>query len=219
MRKLIKALAALSLLMALQIPAHAGQWTKDNLTALFTEVLPNAPLQFHNLAEMPTSSDQAEQRKQAILADQFKKMNPGETAWGLSTPELAGTIIIGGTPDNIHTINFLFTAVNIKPADLPASLSKHAQLFAKLFPDWPEAAIWPNDALHRAWSISIAQINAKGNPEEMPAPAEHLIGTRQGNIDITTMGLVSKFAIFRLTKRPACSLDPLDENVFGRWLC
>lgn len=202
-------------LCTLTVSYAAEPWTKGNLETLFASVLPNHPIAFNDLAQMPTNSPASEEMKKKVLADQFSKLAEGDTVWGFSTPDLIGTIIMAGTPDNIHTINFLFTAKNISPRDLETSLSKHAVIFEKLMPDWPEARTWPNSSLHRAWAVSLAQIEAS----EKPAPEQHLIAASHGGISITTMGLVSKFVIFRLTTRPACALDPLDKNVFGRWVC
>lgn len=216
MRNLSALLAGLIFSLCIIPFSQASEvWTKDNLATLFASVLPNHPLTFNDLAQMPTTSTAGATMKQKVLDDQFSKLPEGDTIWGISTPDLTGTIMVAGTPENIHTINFLFTAKNISPDDLASSLSKHAAIFAKLMPDWVQAQTWPNDSLHRAWTISLAQMEAT----EKPTPDQHLIAATHGDISITTMGLVPKFAIFRLTKRPECALDPLDKNVFGRWVC
>lgn len=216
MRNLAALLTSLIFSLCIIPSGHAAQmWTKDNLATLFASVLPNHPITFNDLAQMPTTSKAGEAMKQKVLDEQFSKLSGGDTVWGISSPELIGTIMVAGTPENIHTINFLFTAKNISPDTLEASLSKHAAIFAKLMPDWPQAQTWPNESLHRAWTISLAQMEAT----EKPTPDQHLIAATHGDISITTMGLVPKFAIFRLTKRPECALNPFDKNVFGRWVC
>lgn len=222
MPAITRLIAPLILILWILAPVHAaaasqqdGHWSKDNLASLFASVLPDYPINFHNLAEMPTNSKAGAQMKQKILDGQFSRLEPGDSIWGLSTPDLIGTIIIAGTPDTIHTINFLFPAKAIKPADLKSSLSFHAEIFAKLFPDWPQASAWPNESLHRAWTISLAQFEAENKPD----PADHLIATQRGTTHLTTMGIVQQFAIFRVTTRPECDLNPLDQNVFGRWVC
>lgn len=216
MRNLAALLAGLIFcLCTITVSQASERWTKDTLATLFASVLPNHPITFNNLADMPTTSKAGAEMKKKVLDEQFRKLPDGDLIWGISTPDLIGTIIVAGTPENIHTINFLFTAKNINPDTLEASLSKHAAIFEKLMPDWQDAQAWPNDSLHRAWTISLAQMEAT----EKPTPDQHLIAATHGDISITTMGLVPKFAIFRLTKRPECALDPFDKNVFGRWVC
>ena len=145
-------------------------------------------------------------RRGAVEAD--------DTIWIALDTALPFWVTMAGSDQKVHTISVTVPVVNLSREAGRQAFDTLGNLFEALYPDWPEAATWPDESIRRAWENHPL---ARKTP--LTDPNDVYVRYSQSGITSTTFGVPPDIVVYTVTVRERCIPTAEQGNPFQRLIC
>jgi len=154
------------------------------------------------------------ERFEQRFAEKAKLLSPNDTISFVHGAHLPFELTMAGSDEKIHTLRIFVPIVNLNKKESDQTLNILKNLFATIYPDWPEAMDWPETSLSQAWDMHpVVRKETLDNLNEL------FIRKKINDITSSTFGVPPDLVVYTITTRDRCIPTPAQGNPFQRIIC